>query len=548
MDIEDTEACYRAVKSRDRRFDGVFYTGVTSTGIYCRPSCPAITPQRRNVTFHRTAAAAQAAGFRACKRCLPDATPGSPDWDVAADVAGRAMRLIADGVVEREGVERARGPDRLHLAAPRPAARHRARCRPAGPGPGPAGPDRAGPDRDHGDAVLRRRVRGRLRQRPAVQRHRARGVRRLADRAPRARRRLGRRRPPPGRRCELRLAVRRAVRRGRDARLPGRARRRRAASRSEPGCYARTLRLPHGPGRVRLELDDGVPRGATCAAGCEVGDLRDVAAAVERCRRLLDADCDPVAVEDALADDRLLARLVRRRPGLRVPGHVDGAEIAVRTVIGQQVSVAAAATVTARTRRGVRRGTPRRGEPGRPALPDLRGARRGRTRRRCRCPGLARAGPGGAVPRARRGRHPAGPQRRPRRGAATAAGAARRSGRGPPTTSRMRALGHPDVFLPTDLGVRNAVRGLGVAASGTSPHGPTRGAPWRSYALMHLWSSLAVLDPDRAYPRRRRSREHHVDQRRLTGRTAADRRAPRRPDRDRVRAAPACRRPRRARR
>src|SRR3954464_4647410 len=105
MDIEDTEACYRAVKSRDPRFDGVFYTGVTSTGIYCRPSCPAMTPARENLTFHRSAAAAQAAGFRACKRCLPDATPGSPEWDVAADVAGRAMRLISDGTVEREGVD-----------------------------------------------------------------------------------------------------------------------------------------------------------------------------------------------------------------------------------------------------------------------------------------------------------------------------------------------------------------------------------------------------------------------------------------------------------
>ncbi|MGL5823815.1 MAG: Ada metal-binding domain-containing protein, partial [Nocardioides sp.] len=100
----DTEACYRAVSSRDRRFDGVFYTAVRSTGIYCRPSCPARTPARRNVTFHRSAAAAQLAGFRACKRCLPDATPGSPDWDVAADLAGRAMRLISDGVIDREGV------------------------------------------------------------------------------------------------------------------------------------------------------------------------------------------------------------------------------------------------------------------------------------------------------------------------------------------------------------------------------------------------------------------------------------------------------------
>src|SRR5215218_1978082 len=101
----DVESCYRAVKSRDRRFDGVFYTAVRTTGIYCRPSCPARTPAYENVSFHPTAAAAQAAGHRACKRCLPDATPGSPDWDVAADAAGRAMRLIADGVVDRDGVE-----------------------------------------------------------------------------------------------------------------------------------------------------------------------------------------------------------------------------------------------------------------------------------------------------------------------------------------------------------------------------------------------------------------------------------------------------------
>ena len=101
----DSEACYRAVSSRDRRFDGVFYTAVRTTGIYCRPSCPARTPAARNVEFHPTAAAAQAAGFRACKRCLPDATPGSPEWDVAADVAGRAMRLISDGVVDRGGVD-----------------------------------------------------------------------------------------------------------------------------------------------------------------------------------------------------------------------------------------------------------------------------------------------------------------------------------------------------------------------------------------------------------------------------------------------------------
>ena len=102
--FEDEERCYRALQSKDTRFDGWFFVGVTSTGIYCRPSCPAKLPKRANVRFYATAAAAQLAGFRACKRCRPDATPGSPAWNQRADVVGRAMRLIADGVVDREGV------------------------------------------------------------------------------------------------------------------------------------------------------------------------------------------------------------------------------------------------------------------------------------------------------------------------------------------------------------------------------------------------------------------------------------------------------------
>ncbi len=102
--LDDTDRCYLAVQSRDPRFDGWFVTAVLSTGIYCRPSCPARTPLRRNVRFLPTAAAAQRAGFRACKRCRPDATPGSPEWDLRADVVARAMRLIGDGVVDRAGV------------------------------------------------------------------------------------------------------------------------------------------------------------------------------------------------------------------------------------------------------------------------------------------------------------------------------------------------------------------------------------------------------------------------------------------------------------
>src|SRR6202161_4209445 len=98
------EQRYQAAHSKDARFDGVFFIAVTSTGIYCRPSCPARTPKRENVRFYATPAAAQGAGFRACKRCRPDAAPGSPEWDARADLVGRAMRLIADGVVDREGV------------------------------------------------------------------------------------------------------------------------------------------------------------------------------------------------------------------------------------------------------------------------------------------------------------------------------------------------------------------------------------------------------------------------------------------------------------
>src|SRR4051794_6072599 len=101
---EEGEHWYRAVESRDGRFDGWIYLGVTSTGVYCRPSCPALNPKRANMRFYRSSAAAQRAGYRACKRCRPDASPGSPEWNARADVVARAMRLIADGVVDREGV------------------------------------------------------------------------------------------------------------------------------------------------------------------------------------------------------------------------------------------------------------------------------------------------------------------------------------------------------------------------------------------------------------------------------------------------------------
>ena len=103
--IFDSERFWQVLELGDPRFDGWVFCGVKSTGIYCRPSCPARTPKRENVRFFPTAAAAQSAGFRACKRCRPDASPGSPEWNIRADTTARAMRLIADGVINRDGVE-----------------------------------------------------------------------------------------------------------------------------------------------------------------------------------------------------------------------------------------------------------------------------------------------------------------------------------------------------------------------------------------------------------------------------------------------------------
>jgi AraC family transcriptional regulator, regulatory protein of adaptative response / DNA-3-methyladenine glycosylase II len=489
MDIEDTEACYRAVKSRDRRFDGVFYTGVTSTGIYCRPSCPAITPAKKNVTFHRSAAAAQAAGFRACKRCLPDATPGSPEWDVSADLAGRAMRLIGDGTVEREGVEGLAA--RLGYTT-----RHLHRLLTAELGAGPLALARA--RRAQNARVLVETTQmsfadvafaagfASIRQFNDT-------VREVYATSPTQLRGRVRATSPSSRtagQIELRLPVR--------APFAGRELLRFLAAHLVPGIersgsdwYERTLDLPHGPGRVRLTFPADATATGTTHVRCAlvVEDLRDVGAAVERCRRLLDADCDPLGVDDGLADDPMMAALVRTRPGLRVPGSVDGDEIAVRAVLGQQISLAGAISLTGKL-------VDRHGA----ALPDDP-SYDGPTRLFPRAGVLAALDPQDLpMPRAR-GRALvvlcealAGGDVRLDRSADR--GDVRQQllalpGIGPWTADyiALRALGDPDVVLPTDVGVRRALTGLGVDASAAETVA-RRWRPWRSYGLLHLWSTL----------------------------------------------------------
>ena len=183
--VPDLETCLRAMGSRDTRFDGWFFVAVTTTGIYCRPSCPATAPRRENVRIYPTAAGAQAAGFRACLRCRPDAAPGSPQWNLRADVAGRAMRLIADGVVDREGVE---GLARRLAYSPRHLRRLLVEQLGASPLdlPEPSGPRPPPADRDDRSALQRRRFRRRLCQPAAVQRHRPGDLRPHADGDPAA--------------------------------------------------------------------------------------------------------------------------------------------------------------------------------------------------------------------------------------------------------------------------------------------------------------------------------------------------------------------------
>ena len=284
----------------------------------------------------------QQAGFRACKRCRPDASPGSPEWNARADFVARAMRLIADGVVDREGVPglaarlgySARQIER-QLLAELGAGRS--------PWPGPSAPrprallieTTALPMADVAFAAG-------FASDPHVQRHRARGLRaRPGELRDRAAAEAGTR-PTPRESSSLRLPYRAPLNPGNlfghlaATAVPG-------VEEWRDGAYRRTLRLPHGHGIVAL-----APRPDHIACRLSLTDPRDLTRAISRCRRLLDLDADPVAVDEQLRSDPLLAPLVDKAPGRRVPRTVDAAEFAVRAVLGQQVSTAAARTHAAR--------------------------------------------------------------------------------------------------------------------------------------------------------------------------------------------------------
>jgi AraC family transcriptional regulator of adaptative response / DNA-3-methyladenine glycosylase II len=596
----DFDTCYRAVLARDARFDGRFFTAVTSTGIYCRPICPARTPARRNMRFFPHPGAAEAAGFRACRRCRPETSPGSPDWNVRADLAARAVRLIADGYVDEHGVtgladrlavterhlrrlllaELGAGP----LALARTTRLQTARRLLAetsmpvteiafasgfasvrqfnasfqesyGQPPSALRPNAAAVARtgQHGPGATGRRAGGMAG--PAAGRAVGRTSARAASAASAASPAAG---PgaryagapgagqPEGTWLTLRLAGRPPLDSG--ALLDF------LALRAVPGIeqvtghtYRRTINTPGGPGIIELLLPaaaaaDGQPR--TRGAGPVPGQvllrarlprLRGLGQVVSRCRQLLDLDADPQAINAVLAADDLLAPLVAARPGLRVPGAYDGFELAVRAVLGQQVSLAAARTFARRiaARYGGRLPAPTGGPaPTRDRVPtgdrvtpsDLAGGLAGahvtgadlagtdpRQGGRARgAAGPADAAPTLLFPRAAdlaeadlSGLGLTTARQTTLRALATAVasgGLALDQGADPEETAArlaalpgigpwtvayilMRAVGDPDAFPASDLGLRRAVERLGGG-----PGMARRWRPWRAYAAVHLWA------------------------------------------------------------
>jgi AraC family transcriptional regulator, regulatory protein of adaptative response / DNA-3-methyladenine glycosylase II len=528
----DDEQQYQAAVSKDPRFDGVFFIAVTSTGIYCRPSCPAITPKRENMRFYRSAAAAQERGFRACKRCRPDASPGSPEWNIRADVVGRAMRLIADGVVDRDGVEGL--ASRLGYEQ-----RQVRRLVTAELGAGPLAIARA--QRAQTARILTettalplseiafaagftsiRQFNATVREVFAVTPGQLRRAgpggrpsgspRRLPRGNPSPRTSLGTLLGPSGDPAapgliRLRLAYREPID---AARMLGFL-----AARAIPGVesvqdgrYRRTIQLPNGTGILSLDLlvpSPGQRRPGPGYIDCELQleDLRDLTAAVQRCRRLLDLDADPEAVAGYLSADPVLGPLARANPGRRSPGQVDGTELALRAVLGQQVSIAAARRLGARLVAAYGKPLSRPDGPLTHCFPaaETLAAADPATLPMPRARALALTGLAAALASGELSLDPGA--ERDRAEAALLA----LPGIGPWTASyiRMRALSDPDAFLPADVGVLEALTRLGAISPGPGQGARARAAkaavalaeswrPWRSYAVHHLWAYLEEKD------------------------------------------------------
>lgn len=498
---------YRVIQSRDRRFDGQFVTAVRSTRIYCRPSCPARTPKEENVTFYATSAAAHEAGYRACKRCLPEAAPGSPLWDVRGDVAARAMRLIADGVVDREGVPGL--ARRLGYSS-----RHLTRLLTAELGAGPLALARA--HRAHTARALL--VGTDLSSADVAFSAGFSSVRQFTDtigevfgmppRDLRARRSDASGVEATAGQIDLALPVRGPIDTTglfgwmRAHAIPG-------VEEGDDRSFARVARLPGGPAWFEVRLaDDGRLR-----LRARLSALADLGTLIARVRRLFDLDADPLAINEALARHPELAAAVEAIPGVRVPGAIDADEMLLRAMIGQQISVASARTMQGRLAAELGESTAIGPHPltlfPSPAVIAERGLEvlRGPAARMRAIVEAAAALAEGDLELS------AGDDGADQRERLLAM-----RGIGPWTADyvRMRVLGDPDVLLPGDVAARAGAAALGLPSD---PAGFTewsaRTAPWRSYVMAHFWYAAPVTQAWRApaetaaavvaSPRRRRT-------------------------------------------
>lgn len=472
---------------------------VRTTGIYCRPSCPARTPAPGNVEFFATSAAAHIAGYRACKRCLPEAQPSSPEWNLRETTAARAVRLIADGVVEREGVSGLAG--RLGYSQ-----RQLNRLLATELGAGPLALARAHRAHNARQLIVSTRLPmsdvafaagfSSVRQFndtvTAVFDMTPSELRVRAERSDVAQPNRRGRAPAAG---TVRVAL--AHRRPFDAAGLFRWFATRGVNGVEHACarrYARTLRLAGGAATVSVEM-----RRDRLEAELRVTELADLPALITRTRRLFDLDADPFAIDAVLGADRRLAPFVRETPGMRLPGFADLHEGLVHAIAGQQVTVASA-------RGQVQRLVDELGTP----LPGAKTEDEGEAKEGTEISRLTKLFPSPAAIAERGGEVLRGPASRKdtltRVCAALATGelvldvATPREefsaqlqairGIGPWTADyvALRFLEHPDVFLAGDVAARAGARAAGLGESPAEILGAAEAfAPWRSYLMMHLW-------------------------------------------------------------
>lgn len=337
MELPDREICYRALQTRDVRFDGLLFVGVTSTGVYCRPVCPARTPKFQNCRFFGSAAAAQEGGFRPCLRCRPETAPDLASWHGTSNTVSRALALIADGVLDSEEATVARLSERLGVGE---RQLRRLFLKHLGASPAAVAQTRR---------VLFAKQLIHETYMPMTEVALAAGfgsVRRFNE----VFRTLFRRSPSALRRANLAgslpaktgIALRLRYRPPYDwdsmlAYLEARA---------IPGvevvenrCYQRTVEIGGSVGFVQVVH---LPQQQSLGVHIHFPSVRALPAIVARVRRLFDTGADIETIDQHLARDSALAPLVAQRPGLRAPGGWDGFELAVRAILGQQVSVAAA--------------------------------------------------------------------------------------------------------------------------------------------------------------------------------------------------------------